>query len=84
MDGSGSFILLPSAHHKRNPNGNAHWEASLLGNPHDPEFSWEKKYTSTQSCSHIFNAGRMFLNWNKGIFSIKGIFQSKGFFLNNF
>ena len=42
-DGGGSLILLPSVHHKRNPNGNAHWKASQLENPHDTKFIMKKK-----------------------------------------
>lgn len=41
-NGSGSFILLPWAHYKSNPNGNAHWKADYIGNPNDTKFIMEK------------------------------------------
>lgn len=41
-NGSGGFILLPSAHHQRNPHGNARRRASWGGNHHDAKLIMEK------------------------------------------
>ena len=54
-DGGGSLILLPSVHHKRNPNGNAHWKASSLENPHDTKFIMKKKKGQPHKAAVIFS-----------------------------
>lgn len=65
-----SFILLPSAHHKRNPNGNACWEASELGNSHDTKFIMEKN-RHTGKAAVIFSVLAIhFRIGTKGFFNI--------------